>query len=128
MSDALEKAKKLIALAVNEAASPAEAREAAIQAVRLIHKHKLLDGGVIEAPKKAPVGVEVEGTPVDPHSWTAKIRFARMGMEVGRPRRAGESCPKCRQKIEPNDFVIRGVGPHANGAEVHLRCAIRGGT
>lgn len=122
MTDALEKAKKLIALAVNDGASPAEAREAAIQAVRLIHKHKLLDGGAIEAPR-APIGVDV-----DPTSWTAKIRFARMGMEVGRPKRPGELCPKCRQKVELHDFVIRGVGPNANGAEIHLRCAMRGGT
>lgn len=43
MSNKLEKAKRLIELAVAPSASPGEAANAALAAVKLIHAHKLLD-------------------------------------------------------------------------------------
>ena len=55
MSDELEKAHKLIALAVDKSASESEARNAALLAVKLISEHKLLPQHppqrVAEAPK-----------------------------------------------------------------------------
>lgn len=46
MSDALDTARKLVALATDPSAAPEEARTAAMQAARLIREHKLLDAPV----------------------------------------------------------------------------------
>lgn len=60
---ALDKARKLLALATNEAAAPGEAASAALQLARLIAKHDLL------AQPSAPLSFVRDPAPVERVGW-----------------------------------------------------------
>jgi hypothetical protein len=76
MSDVEEKIRCLIALATNAAASEAEARTAAMQAVRLIEKHKLL--GNNEPPRRSRSTSDEERLRTENDFLRSQVRGARM--------------------------------------------------
>jgi hypothetical protein len=121
--DPKERARKLVALATDQGASSEEARSAAMAAVRLIVKHKLLDGGADHgqgaarrrsSPGRSPAQENGHGRhdgpgrgdgPVDPG---VDYRAARRG-----------TCAFCTRPYGPEDEVM--VDPE--GFVDHWHCA-----
>ena len=101
----LERVNALIALAIDKASSAEESRTAALQAVKLIHKHKLLtertrSAPATSAPKWGP------GPPVEP-MWRARYdpKQACGGWRImSSPNRA--LCGVCNRIVRKDDPIM----------------------
>ena len=92
MASQLERVSNLIALAVDKASSPEEARTAALQAVRLIHKHKFLNERV-----------EPRSTSPGPHTYDPKQACGGWRI-VPCPNRA--LCGSCNRLLKKDDPIM----------------------
>jgi hypothetical protein len=105
-SDPHERARKLVALAVDGSASAEESRTAAVAACRLIAKHKLLDGGTAH--------------PLDPPARRRRARRDSPERESYRAARPG-TCAFCAKGFGAEDDVMT----YVDGTVDHWHCAKR---
>jgi hypothetical protein len=126
METAHAKASKLIALAVNSAASEHEARTAAFMAVQLIHKHNLLSFTPSKAsPPKAqqPDWAKKPASPPKPAAPTpAKPKPAPWGHVTFMWAKWQETCGCCGKPIKVGDAIayhkVRNTSWHAKCAGI----------
>lgn len=125
MHDPHERARRLVALATNTAASSEEARTAAMAACRLIVKHKLLDAAASPSPGHGDGAARRRHTRERPapEESSPRRRARRDGKNEGESYRAGHpgTCAFCAKAFGAEDDVMT----YVDGTVDHWHCAKR---